>query len=125
MLIGEAYKEDKCFKIIEKAGLRSFEDVEKTCHQQENSTRLISIRFQEEQEFITNLLKTNKIADNALIGLKYDCFLFSIAFIFSIFMIWSKASSCKTHQLNIWMDANALKHEYTWTHSRNNTWENP
>jgi hypothetical protein len=46
----EPYKEDKCFKIIEKAGLQSYEDAEKTCHQQENSSSssLISIRFKDE-----------------------------------------------------------------------------
>ena len=32
---------------------------------------MISIRFQEEQEFISNLLKNNKIADNVWVGLKY------------------------------------------------------
>jgi hypothetical protein len=32
---------------------------------------LISIRFQEEQDFISNFLKTNKIADNVWIGVKY------------------------------------------------------
>jgi hypothetical protein len=68
----EPYKEEKCFKIFDKAGLQSYEDAEKTCQQQENSSSLISNRFQDEQEFISNFLKTNKIVDNVWIGLKYD-----------------------------------------------------
>ncbi len=32
---------------------------------------MISIRFQEEQEFISNFLKTNNIANDVWIGLKY------------------------------------------------------
>jgi hypothetical protein len=68
----EPYKEDKYFKIIEKAGLQSYEDSEKTCQQQENSSSLISIRFKDEQEFISsNFLKTNNIANDLWIGLKY------------------------------------------------------
>jgi hypothetical protein len=69
----EPYKEEKCFKIFDKLGLQTYEDAEKTCHQQDNSSSssLISIRFQEEQEFISNFFKTNKIADNVWIGVKY------------------------------------------------------
>jgi hypothetical protein len=67
----ESYKDEKCFKIFDKAGLQTYEDAEKTCHQQENDSSLISIRFQEEQEFISNFFKTNKIADNVWIGVKY------------------------------------------------------
>jgi hypothetical protein len=67
----EPYKEEKCFKIFDKVGLQTYEDAEKTCHQQDNSSRLISIRFREEQEFITNLFKTHRVVDNVWIGAKY------------------------------------------------------
>jgi hypothetical protein len=33
----EPYKEEKCFKIFDKVGLQTYEDAEKTCHQQDNS----------------------------------------------------------------------------------------
>jgi hypothetical protein len=66
-----SYKEEKCFKIFDKAGLQSYEDAEKTCQKQENGSSLITIRFLEEQEFISNFFKTNKIADNVWIGVKY------------------------------------------------------
>jgi hypothetical protein len=68
----EPYKEKKCFKIFDKVGLQTYEDAEKTCHQQENSSSLVSIRFQEEQEFITNLFKTHKAANDVWIGVKYN-----------------------------------------------------
>jgi hypothetical protein len=69
----EPYKEEKCFKIFDKVGLQTYEDAEKTCHQQDNSSSssLISIRFQEEQEFISDFLKTNKIPNDVWIGVKY------------------------------------------------------
>ncbi len=68
----EPYKEEKCFKIFDKEGLQTYTDAEKTCHQQESSSSLISIRSFEEQEFISNLLfKTHKVVDNIWIGAKY------------------------------------------------------
>jgi hypothetical protein len=68
----EPYKVEKCFKIFEKVGLQTYDDAEKTCHQQENSSTLLSIRFQEEQEFISDFLfKTHKVVDNIWIGAKY------------------------------------------------------
>jgi hypothetical protein len=67
----EPYKEEKCFKIFDKVGLQTYEDAEKACHQQENSSSLISIRFLEEQEFVSNLLKTHKVPNDVWIGVKY------------------------------------------------------
>jgi hypothetical protein len=67
----EPFKEEKCFKIFDKAGLQSYEDAEKTCQQQENGSSLITIHFLEEQEFISNLFKTHKVANNIWIGVKY------------------------------------------------------
>jgi hypothetical protein len=67
----EPYKEEKCFKIFDKAGLQSYEDAEKTCQQQENGSSLITIRFLEEQKFISNLFKTQKVANDIWIGVKY------------------------------------------------------
>jgi hypothetical protein len=45
----EPYKDEKCFKIFENVGLKTYDDAEKTCNQQENSSSLVSIRFLEEQ----------------------------------------------------------------------------
>jgi hypothetical protein len=67
----EPYKEEKCFKIFDKAGLQSYEDAEKTCQQQENGSSLITVHFLEEQEFISNLFKTQKVANDIWIGVKY------------------------------------------------------
>ncbi len=67
----EPYKEEKCFKIFDKVGLQTYEDAEKTCHQQEHDSSLITIRFSEEQEFISNLFKTHKVANDIWIGVKY------------------------------------------------------
>jgi hypothetical protein len=47
----EPYKDEKCFKIFDSVGLRTYEDAQKACHQQENSSSLVSIRSLEEQEF--------------------------------------------------------------------------
>ncbi len=52
-------------------GLQTYEDAEKTC-QQENSSRLISISFREEQEFLSNFLfNKSQVVDNVWIGAKY------------------------------------------------------
>jgi hypothetical protein len=67
----EPFKDEKCFKIFDKAGLQSYEDAEKTCQQQENGSSLITIHFLEKQEFISNLFKTNKVANDIWIGVKY------------------------------------------------------
>ncbi len=67
----EPYNDEKCFKILDKVGLQTYEDAQKTCHQQEISSSLISIRSLEEQEFLYNLFKTYKVVDNAWIGAKY------------------------------------------------------
>jgi hypothetical protein len=53
-------------------GFQTFDDAEKACRQQENGSSLISIRFLEEQEFLSGFLfKTHKVVDNIWIGAKY------------------------------------------------------
>lgn len=69
----EPYKDEKCFKIFDKAGVQSYENAEKTCHQQENSSTLITIHSREEQDFLSNLMfKTKGIIENVWIGAKYN-----------------------------------------------------
>jgi len=53
-------------------GLRPFENAEKSCNEQENSSNLVIIRSKDEQDFLSNLLfKTHKIIDNVWIGVKF------------------------------------------------------
>ncbi len=52
-------------------GLQTYEDAEKTCHQEDDSSSLISIRLLEEQVFIFNLFKTHKVLNDVWIGVKY------------------------------------------------------
>ncbi len=67
----EPYKDEKCFKIFDKVGFQNYEDAEKTCLQQENSSTLVSIHSLEEQVFFSNFLfKTHNIADTVWIGAK-------------------------------------------------------
>ena len=65
----EPYKEEKCLKIFNHVGLKSFTDAVKVC--KDNDSTLITIYYKEEQDFITKYLKDNKIADNVWIGIKY------------------------------------------------------
>jgi Lectin C-type domain len=66
----EPFKEEKCFKIFEKVGLQSYEEASKIC--KDNDSSLVSIRSQEEQQFLTNLLfSKSKLVENVWIGAKY------------------------------------------------------
>jgi uncharacterized protein involved in tolerance to divalent cations len=66
----EPYKDDKCFKIIDK--VTSQDDAEKACTLLGNSSTLITIHSEEQQEFLSNLLfKTHKTVENVWIGAKY------------------------------------------------------
>jgi hypothetical protein len=67
----DPYKDEKCFKILEKVG--NEEVAENTCKQEESSANLITIHSKDEQDFLTNLLfKTHKVVDAVWIGAKYS-----------------------------------------------------
>lgn len=67
-----AYKDDKCVKLFDSAGLQSFTDAEKTCSANENS-KLPAIYSQEEQAFLARYLFTEKAAvDNVWLGARYS-----------------------------------------------------
>ena len=65
------YKDNKCFKVLEK---KSTEDEAIAyCKQSDQKSSLVSIHSKEEQEFLNNVLKIySNISDNAWIGLKYN-----------------------------------------------------
>jgi hypothetical protein len=72
----ESYKDEKCLKIIDET-LRTYDDAEKICNQQENSASLVIIRSKDEQDFLSNLLfNTHKVLDNVWIGVKYTSNMF-------------------------------------------------
>lgn len=73
------YKDEKCFKIVEKAGIQSQEDAEIVCSAfseeltVEALPRLITIKTQEEQEFIYHVLfKQEKLLDNVWLGMRKE-----------------------------------------------------
>ncbi|KAH9399901.1 hypothetical protein TYRP_017469 [Tyrophagus putrescentiae] len=68
----EVYKEQKCIKLIDTAGLQSFAEAEKTCTANGNS-RLVSVNFAEKQTFLVEYLFTKKaVVDGVWLGAKYD-----------------------------------------------------
>lgn len=71
------YKDEKCFKLAEKVGHQTQKDGEIICEafsedlKRESFPKLITIKTQEEQEFLHNLLFVeNHFVDNVWLGLK-------------------------------------------------------
>lgn len=65
-----AYKDEKCLKIFQDSELLSYEDAETFCKEKYDSN-LISVDLEEKQTFLETFLKSNNVADNIWIGLKY------------------------------------------------------
>jgi hypothetical protein len=67
----EPFKDEKCFKIMDKAGLQTYDNAIKTCEQEDQTSNLLSIRSLREQEFLNKFLfVTNEVVDEIWIGLK-------------------------------------------------------
>ena len=64
------FKENKCFKVFNNAGLKSFTEATKFC--QDNNSTLITIHFKEEEDFITKMFENQKIPNDVWIGVKYE-----------------------------------------------------
>jgi hypothetical protein len=58
------FKDEKCFKIMDKAGLQTYDNAIKTCKQEDQTSNLLSIRSLREQEFLNKFLfVTNEVFD--------------------------------------------------------------
>ena len=65
----EPFKEEKCFKIFNKLGLKNYEESLQFC--KDNNSTLITIQIKQEQDFISEFLKNKKVSNDAWIGVKY------------------------------------------------------
>lgn len=65
------FKEASCFKFFDSLGLETYENAARNC--QENGGNLVTIRSQEEQLFLVNLLFTRtQLVDNFWLGGRYN-----------------------------------------------------
>lgn len=65
------YKDEKCLKVFDTAGLVSCEEAESFC-KQKYGANLVSIGVKDKQKFLENFLKSQGIVDYVWIGLKYE-----------------------------------------------------
>ena len=65
----EPFKEEKYFKIFDKIGLKNYQESDKFC--KDNNSTLITIHLKEEQDFISEFFKNQKVSNDAWIGVKY------------------------------------------------------
>jgi len=67
-----AFKDEKCFMVFEEVGFRTFKDAQAICEQQGGHSSLISIGYEEEQNFISDLM-FNKlgVVDDVWLGVEY------------------------------------------------------